>query len=154
MTAIPTATARQISEAEGKLVALFGEIRNTPTWERVQLWVAKMCGGRKLSEYLKAPDPTPSEKLMVVRALVDILLTKTYDRLPELTPMEPANVAAVARVPVPSPVASVRVIQPEAAPDESAPPQAFTPAQIAAIRAEVRRELAAVLATISKVLAE
>lgn len=154
----PAATAKQIAEAEGKLVSLLSEIRGTATFERVQLWIGKMAGGKKLTEYLKEPDRPDSEKLTVVRALVDILLEKNYARLPELTPMESANVATPARGQVPAAVASVRVIEPNDAPGEAEQPPAFTAAQMAAVRAmvraEVRRELAQVLTTIAKVLSE
>lgn len=135
---------KQIAEAQGKLVALLGEIRGTPEAERVTLWVAKMAAGKKLSEFIADASVDVKDKVTVLRSLVDILLAKAYERLPELPGAEiaPATVVTTARP------------QAEAPGDDEAPgdSSAFTPAQLAAIRREVRRQLAAVFGTMARVL--
>lgn len=141
---------KHLADAERKLTFLLQEIRQQPEFERVKLYVARMTGGKLLSTYLPDESIPIKERAMVATTLVEILLTKAYDRLPEIAPIENGNAAPLpAKSEVP-----VVALRPGAAPCDDA--EEISPAlreQIRAeIRAEVRRELADVLQTIAKVL--
>lgn len=154
---------KQIGEAEGKLIALLGEAKDTPgLFPRVEAWIAKMTGGRKLSAYLHDAAVPPKDRITVGKTLVDILLAKDYGRLPEVgadakveadfAAMQVArdNEAAEGRR-----VAQVEAEEKRRVAAEEADALPPAPDELRAqIRAEVRKELAAVLQTIAKVLRE
>lgn len=155
--------------AEGKLTMLLLELRGTATLDRAKLYVAKMTGGRTLSEYLHADAVPIKERAALATTLIEILLTRAYDRLPELPPMENGN--RVSRTPFgsdrvqPSP-ASVRGVEPTAEisdddsddeedDDDEADELPLSRAEIERmVRAQVRAELAGVLELVAKVLKE
>lgn len=124
---------KAIAECESKLIALIGEAKQTPgLFERVELWVARMTSGKKLSAYLHDESIDGKDRVTVAKSLVQILLTQEHDRLP-----------AVGEPPVPVPA------------EKNAEAEAPAPDEIRAmIRREVRRELAATLETIAKILRE
>lgn len=140
-----------LTELEGKLTMLMLELRGTPTFERVKLYVLKMTGAKLLSEYLHDGAVLVKERAMLATTLIDILLTRDYSRLPEL--------------PAPSPVIAVKEVEtlggrgaesPAEEADEDDETEITMPrAEIERmIRAEVRRELGNVMELIAKVLKE
>lgn len=152
MTAIPN---KSLAESEKKLTMLLLEIRGTATAERVKLYVAKMAGGKLLSEYLADASVPVKERSTLAESLVEILLTKEYARLPELP---------VARKVVPAPFSMAAAERMVAAlpdprlpdvPEDHSPPDLPPPDELRAmIRAEARAQLASVLEMVAKALRE
>lgn len=128
---------KQIADAEAKLTLLLIEVRETPVAARVQAWTARMCGGKKISEYLHDEAIAVKDRVMVAKALVDILIQKEFSRLP------------VVEAPTPAPVA---VAETPDIMDDISPAQLEVFRQIA--RSEARRALADVLESIARVLRE
>jgi hypothetical protein len=127
---------KQIAELEAKLVLLITEIRQTPLYPRVELWIERMTGGKKLSAYLR-DDTTPvRDKLAMVRALVDILLGKDYGRLPVAEPVAPAP----------------ECVAPACDEEPDLPDSVFTPEQVEAIDRAVRHELGKTLGILARAL--
>lgn len=127
---------KAIAEAETKLVALIAEAKGIPgLFPRVELWVARMCAGKKLSEFLHDESVEGRTRVTVAKALVEILLKPDHDRLPKVgeeTPPTPA--------PAPTPV------------EETEPPAPDHLRDL--VKREVRLQLASTLETIAKVLRE
>lgn len=159
---------KQITEAESKLVLLLREVRNDKpaVFERVQLWIARMCSGKKLSDFLHEEKIQARDRLTVARSLVDILLTHQFDRLPELTPMENGNAPAPQASDIPP---SALKPQPPQVPAPASPPQITAdpaassdgerempaPDELRAmIRREVRYQIADLFERMAKVLKE
>jgi hypothetical protein len=157
-------TNQALVAAEGKLTMLLLELRGKVEHERARLYVTKMTGGRTLAEYLHAEAVPIKERAALATTLIEILLTRAYDRLPELPTMQNGNHAS--RIPAapdrtePAP-ASGRGVEPTAeipddeAEDDEADSPPLSRAEIERIvRAEVRSELASVLELVAKVLKE
>jgi hypothetical protein len=149
------AVEKQITDAEQKLVVLIREIHNTPTMERVNLWIARMTKDRKLSEFIHDANVPPKDRVAVARSLVDILLTKQYERLPELKPMENANHPPASKTPTPAPASSPSIASVPSQERTAEPPDMPAPDELRAeIRRQVRAEFADLLERIAKVLRE
>jgi hypothetical protein len=146
----PTVAEKQVAEAEAKLVVLLSEIQqgNADVFARVQLWVARMCQGRKLADYIHDAAVPVNDRATVAQLLVHILLTKAYDRLPEQS-TNPADRETPPKNPAEPCRSAPQASEDARQEDVSAP---FTEAQREAIRTEVQRELATVLETIAKAL--
>lgn len=135
MSAVPN---RALAEAERKLTLLLLEVRGTATFEQVKLYVARFTNGRLLSDYLHDDNVAPKERAALATALIEILLTKDYSRLPAL---EPAKAPAEATSPA----------VPEAATEDTVPALDEIRTMI---RDEVRRELANIFDIAARVLRE
>lgn len=138
--------ATPIQRVEGRVQLLLLEHRNTPTFERVRLYVAKFSGGRKLSEWLADADVPENEKMRVMSSLEAILSAKDFGRLPELPigGTEPV-LAVIDELPATK-------LNGDDHEDEFT---ALSPNQIRAIaRREARAELADVLEKVARVLRE
>lgn len=149
------AVEKQITDAEQKLVVLIREIHNTPTMERVNLWIARMTKDRKLSEFIHDANVPAKDRVAVARSLVDILLTKQYDRLPELKPAETVTTPPTLKTPSPAPASSTPLASTPTAERPAEPPEVPAPDELRAeIRRQVRHEFADLLERIAKVLRE
>ena len=132
MTTILQAPEKPIAACESKLLLLWDEVKDTPVGPRVQMWVERMCAGRKLSEFLRDTTLPVRERLTVAQRLTDILSGKNYDSLPRIT---------IVSSPPKSP--------------EMPPPPAPAPDHLRAIiRQEVHQEMATLLEKIAKSLRE
>lgn len=133
---------RQIAEAEAKLCTLLHEVHNTDIFERARLYVAKFSNGRPLSEWIHDEKVPAKDRATVSRTLVEILLTKQYDRLPLPAQETPVESKATAR---PAPAVT---------PSEE-PPAVLTADEIRAlVHKEVQFQLAKVFETVARVLRE
>lgn len=154
---------KQIAEAESKLVLLLREVKDTPVFDRAKLYVAKFSGGRALSDWIHDDSVPLKERATLAKALVEILLTKDYSRLPEVA--EPAQQIPAA-VPVVTPSQSQtpgQTAAPASPPPTPTPPASAEPERgempapdelRAEIRRQVRHEFADLLERIAKVLRE
>lgn len=142
---------KPLAESERKLMLLLMEIRGTATAERVRLYVAKLAGGRKLSEYIADETVPVKERAGLASALIEILLKKDYSRLPELERMEngnsPAPTASLVPIEALRPIAPIETPEPD---DEFPTREDIREL----IRAEVRRELANIFDIAARVLRE
>lgn len=145
---------KSLTALESKLALLLAEIKGTPEFERARAWVARMTGGRALSEYLRDESVTVKDRAALADSLIEILLTRAWDRLPEAEPGAEAPAVQVAEGPG-APNGGVMTVSPESgrviAMPEDPPEDSMTPEEVRRI---VRRELAAVLLSIAKVLNE
>jgi hypothetical protein len=122
---------KQLAEAEAKLVALLLEAKEDPgLFARIQAWVARMCQGRTLSDYIHDAQVPQRDRLCVARALVDILIAKSYERLPEVA------LAADSPARPTEPTADLGTHSDSEPPS----PEPISEALRALIRAEIRRE--------------
>lgn len=132
-----------VSKSEARLTELLLPLKGTPVFERVQLYVARFAGGRKLSEYLADKSVSRDAKDNLLDTLVAILDGNDLSRLPEI--VAPAVVAKSATVEPPSALSSAMA--------GDAPAFSLTAAEVRAIaREEARAELADVLGKIGRVL--
>lgn len=163
--------SKQLAETQAKLATLLTEIRGTPLQERVNAWINRMAGGKKLSQYLDDAGVPLADKLTVARNLVDILLAKDYTRLPEMTPApvtpnpivvtvpdDSSVIRPADDVPVPARITGLGhgtvAVTPDEPADDLPEIPGVTPAVRDYIRREVRRELGVALAAIARVLAQ
>lgn len=143
---------RQIAESESKLVLLLREVKGTPFFDRARLYIAKFSGGRPLSEWIHDDKVPARDRATVARTLVEILLTKQFERLPEVEGETPAP-PAPAEIPAARPPAPAATSAPESDEDEVSD---LSPAHQELVRklarSEARKELANILETVVRVL--
>lgn len=121
----------EILALEQKLTLLATELIGKPEFDRVKLWISRVCGTPKLSDYLRDETKSLKERIGTAEALAEILIGKQYDRLPVAAP----TVTPVARADTP----------------EAADEPRFTESDVRRI---VRQETAAVMEAIARVLKE
>ena len=142
---------KQLAELERKLTLLLIEIRGQPVYERVEAWIDRMTGGKKLSDFMHHDETPIKNRVLVAKSLTDILLAKQYDRLPANETIKGAVITGLpdSDPPLFKPVAGAP--KPKESKTLTDSPLPLTEEQIRKI---VRHELAAVLQSISKVLRE
>ena len=141
-----------LQEAEGKLTMLLLELRCTPEFERVKLYVEKFANGKKLSEYLRDESVPVKERAMLAESLTEILLKREYDRLPELPAASNGNGGGNGNGAHKRTVAAPKV---DVSANESEAPESPALDELRQmIREEVRREMAGMFEMIAKALRE
>lgn len=133
-----TPTPKALNDTLAKLHTLLLEVRGTPTSARVDLYAGRFCGGLTLMTYLQGSAPL-RERMTLATALVEILLSRDYSRLPELPAIENVKVLSDGRSP---------------GDDEDEPETELSAEVRELVRREVRKELSAMYATLSRVLGE
>ena len=142
-----TLTNKALADLERKLTVLLQEIRQQPEFARVKLYVSKMTSGKLLSEYLHDENVPCKERATLAESLVEILLTRDYDRLPAVEPASKKE-AVIATLEEEAESLSTE-------PEEDEVNNPLTRAQIEQmIDSRVKLKLSEVFATIAKVLGE